>query len=79
MAKVLVEIDMPNVSAKDILNNPDEWEAGHGDNHDESYLAVDDAYLRTAADDDSFYVFRCVAVLEDSEHVANVDVLCAKA
>ena len=56
MAKILVEIDLPNVPASEITNDSEWFERGK--------ILIDDAYLKRAREDDSFFEFEFRGIQE---------------
>lgn len=58
MAKITVEIDIPNTTADEITNTErDLWFEG-----DDDHIIVDEAYLPRFPEEDSFYQLRFIKV-----------------
>jgi hypothetical protein len=58
MAKVTVEIDLPNVTVEDLH----EREFFDGDN-----IIIDEAYLERFEEDDSFFMFKFISAEDTNE------------
>ena len=66
MAKLVVEIEMPeskfptaSALLNDILDEDDWWE-----DREKGLITVDEAFLRRASNDDSFFVFKLTSVVD---------------
>ena len=59
--KAIVVIDIPNATVEQMKGTLDAWEGGR--------LVVDEAYLSSSEEDDSFYTFECLTMLDDEQCV----------
>lgn len=64
MTKVIVEIELsPGITEEDIRSG---WRPTIDDSGPkEGWISVDNAYLKADWDDDSFYAFKLIEVIED--------------
>lgn len=56
MAKLIVEVDIRNISFTEIFDKESDWY----DKEDPDMIIIDEAYLKRANCDDSFYAFKLV-------------------
>ena len=57
MAKITVRIEIPGVTTQEIGEQAKDWF-----HEEDNLISIDESYLTTDPDDDSFYLFDCIKI-----------------